>query len=77
VTADDTFLTDAEVERLVGTPRKGRQIAWLSERGYPLEVNEACRPVVLRSVVLARLGGKVENRRKRPNFGAINGQASN
>jgi hypothetical protein len=73
VTADDTFLTDAEVERLVGTPRKGRQIAWLSERGYPLEVNEAGRPVVLRSVVLARLGGKADTKRRTPNFGAIRG----
>jgi hypothetical protein len=74
MTPDDTFLTDAEVERLVGSPRKGRQIAWLSERGYPMEVNEAGRPVVLRSVVLARLGGKAENRRRRPNFEAIRGE---
>ena len=71
MTPDETFLTDAEVERLVGSPRKGRQIAWLSERGYPLEVNEAGRPVVLRSVVVARLGGKVKARQNRPNFGAI------
>ena len=72
MTADDTFLTDAEIERLAGTPRRGRQIAWLAERGYLLDVNLAGRPVVLRAAVEGKARVKPRNR---PNFEAIRGDA--
>ena len=71
------FLNDDDLVEFTGSPRRARQIEWLAERGYPFEVNLAGRPVVLREVVRARLGGKAEARRRRPNFGAISGQTQN
>lgn len=75
--ADDLFLSDPEVARLAGSPRRRRQIAWLADRGYPFEVNAAGRPVVLRSVVLARLGERATRPRSpSPDFGALHRNGS-
>lgn len=62
--ADATFLTDAEVVRLTGSPRRTRQTEWLADHGYEFEINAAGRPIVLRSVVLARLGQKSEKKKE-------------
>lgn len=50
------FLTDEELQELTDCPRKREQIEWLKARRYPFEVTAKGRPVVLRSVVLDRLG---------------------
>ena len=68
------FLDDDALVEFTGSPRRARQIEWLAERGYLLDVNLAGRPVVLRAAVEGKARVKP---RKRPNFGAINGQASN
>lgn len=71
------FLTAAEVAELTGARRRSAQVEELARRGYPIELNRAGRPLVLRSVVEARLGMTTKKRTGRaPNFGAINGQAS-
>jgi hypothetical protein len=63
------FLGAKDIEVLTGRKRRQHQISWLSDHGYPFEVNAAGVPVVLRSVVERKLGGKVITRnRARPRF---------
>jgi hypothetical protein len=63
------FLAAKDIEALTGRKRRQHQINWLVEHGFPFEVNAAGLPVVLRSVVEQKLGGKVAARnRARPRF---------
>jgi len=63
------FLVAKDVEVLTGRKRRQHQINWLVEHGFPFVVNAAGLPVVLRSVVEQRLGGKVTSKRRaRPRF---------
>ena len=51
------FLTPADLSRLTGRVKSGAQCRWLKEHGWPYERDAKGRPVVLRSVVEARMGG--------------------
>ena len=63
------FLEAEDIKALTGRKRLQHQIRWLTEHGYPFQVNAAGLPVVLRSVVEQKLGGKVTVRnRARPRF---------
>lgn len=63
------FLAAKDIEVLTGRKRRQYQINWLAEHGFPFEVNAAGVPVVLRSFVEQRLGGKVTTKRRaRPRF---------
>ena len=63
------FLAAEDIEILTGRKRRRHQIRWLCDHGYPFEVNAAGVPVVLRSVVELKLGGKVAAKnRARPRF---------
>ena len=63
------FLAAKDIELLTGRKRRQHQIKWLVEHGFPFEMNAAGVPVVLKSVVERRLGGKApSNRRARPRF---------
>ncbi len=67
------FLTATELAQLTGRKRRDQQRAWLLEHGYKFELNADERPVVLRSVVEARLGGKLKPTNE-PDWGALRGQ---
>ncbi len=67
------FLTRDDIICLTGRKRLKCQLQWLRERGFKFEVNCAGVPVVLRSVVQARLGEKPEPRRvPQPRFERLN-----
>lgn len=51
------FLTEQELEQLTGRPRAKEQMAWLKDRRYPFEIGDDGKPKVLRSFVIAKLGG--------------------
>ncbi len=55
------FLSRDEVRELTGYARRGAQIDWLRKRAWPFEIGGDGHPRLLRSAVLARLGGIAEN----------------
>lgn len=55
------LLTATEISEITGYTRPSAQIRWLKAHGWPFEIGASGRPVVLRSVAVARLGGSVEN----------------
>jgi len=68
----DLFLNPDQLEQLTGCKRSGDQIAWLRDRGYPVEVSKVGRPVVLTAEVEARLSSTVARRAEpEPNWGAL------
>lgn len=67
------FLTPAELEDMTGLKRPSAQYRFLLREGWPVESDAKGRPLLLRSVVLARLGGVVDNREAGPNWSALNG----
>jgi hypothetical protein len=50
------FLTTDEMENLIGTNRRKKQIAWLQDRKFPYEVDILGNPKVLKSFIECRLG---------------------
>lgn len=67
------FLTPAELRDLTGLKRPSAQYRWLDRAGWPVERDAKGRPLLLRSVVLARLGASQDNRQMGPNWAALNG----
>lgn len=66
------FLTVEELQVLTGLQQPAAQIRWLVRHGYPHEISAGGKPVVVRSYVEARLGGKpAEQPKTRPNFAAL------
>ena len=55
------FLARPEIKELTDCGHKAGQISWLRARGWPFEIGAKGYPKVLRSVAVARLGGKVED----------------
>ena len=67
------FLTPDELADLTGLKRPSAQFRWLDRAGWPVEKDRHGRPLLLRSVVMARLGGVPDNRQAGPNWAALNG----
>ena len=65
------FLTQEELRDLTGLKRPTAQVAWLRDHNWPVELDARKRPRVLRSVVLARMGGLPEQRQAGPNWEAL------
>lgn len=65
------LLTDDELQRVTGRQRKSAQCRALSRMGIPHDRDPDGRPLVLRSVVLERLGGQVVQSDWEPDFSAI------
>lgn len=55
------LLTSPELRAITGYARPAAQIRWLRGRGWPFEIDGRGRPVVLRAVAVARLGGGGHN----------------
>ena len=64
------FLAAPELAALTGLRRPSAQYAWLRRAGWPVERDARGRPLVLRSVVEARLGAVV-GRPAAPNWEAL------
>lgn len=68
----DLFLEREDVETLTGRKRPSGQIAWLRERGYAHDVNDAGRPVVMIAEAERHLVSRVARRRQdEPNWSAL------
>lgn len=66
------FLTAADLEALTGYKLPAHQRRWLTRHGYPFDVAASGRPVVARSYVEMRLGGKIASPAKTtPNLAAL------
>lgn len=65
------FLAPEEVETLTGFKAPGRQIRWLSGKGWRFEQSGSGRPIVARKYAEKMLGCGGENDRPMPNFGAL------
>jgi hypothetical protein len=59
------FLTPDELKSLTGYVRPSAQIRWLRTRGYRFEIGGDGLPKILRSAVLAKLGGSISEPRLR------------
>jgi hypothetical protein len=55
------FLTDAELAELTGLKRPSAQIRWLRDQKWPHVPGGDGKPKVLRAVVMAKMGGFVDN----------------
>lgn len=55
------FLSREEIVALTDKRKADAQIRWLRRHGYPYDVSGTGQPKVLRQVVIARLGGSVQN----------------
>ena len=62
------FLNSDELADLTGKKQSRKQALWLSQNGYPFEVNAAGHPRVLRAFVVKKLGGITAPRRREPNL---------
>lgn len=70
--AQPLFLLPTEVEALTGFKSFGRQSRWLNQAGWRFVINGGGRPVVARRYAEKMLGcGGEEDKRPRPNFGAL------
>lgn len=67
------FLTADEVADLTGLKRPTAQASWLRANGWPVEVDAAGRPKVLRAVVEARMGAMSTEAKERPRWEALRG----
>ncbi len=68
------FLTEYELRDLTGLTRPAAQGRWLRRNGWPVVEDARGRPRVLRSVVLARLGGAPNaGHSAGPNWDALHG----
>jgi hypothetical protein len=67
------FLTAEELVDLTGLKRPSAQYGWLERNGWPVERDARGRPLLLRSVVVARLGGVPDTRQSGPNWAALHG----
>lgn len=65
------FLTRDELEQLTGSPRKGKQIAWLQDNGYTYDINLRGEPVVAREQVLQRQHCNHSGKTTEPDFSKI------
>lgn len=66
------FLTPDDIAALTGYKLPAHQRRWLTRNGYPFEMAASGRPVVARSFVETRLGGKMAAPVKTmPNFAAL------
>lgn len=55
------LLNSKEIHDLTGYVRPSDQIRWFKDHGWPFEIGGDKRPKVLRSVMVARLGGTTQN----------------
>ena len=55
------FLTRLELKELTDCSNKSGQVKWLVSRCWPFEIGAKGYPKVLRSVLVARLGGRIED----------------
>lgn len=67
------FLTTDDLFRLTGRKRKDHQKDWLVLHGYKFELTADGRPVVLRAMVEARLGGSLKPKNE-PHWEALHGK---
>lgn len=67
------FLTADELADLTGFKRPGAQYRWLRDEGWPVKQDAKGRPLLLRSVVEARLGAVPVHRQAGPNWEALRG----
>ena len=67
------FLTPAELADLTGLKRPGAQYRWLHAEGWPVKLDARGRPLLLRSVVEARLGAVPVHKQAAPNWEALRG----
>ena len=67
------FLSDEEVTRLTGRARPSAQRRWLLNNGFPHVVNGLGKPLLLTSVVQAKLGGTVKPTKSKLNWDAVDG----
>ncbi|MBD9676256.1 DUF4224 domain-containing protein [Pseudomonas sp. PDM18] len=51
------FLTNAELEALIGAKSTRKQIEWLMESGWKFELNAARKPIVGRLYARCKLAG--------------------
>lgn len=66
------FLIPTEVETLTGFKASGRQISWLSGKGWRFEKSGNGRPIVARRYAEKMLGcSNDDEHQPRPNFGAL------
>ena len=69
------FLTAEEIADLTGIKRPSAQVLWLRSNGWPVEVDVAGRPKLLRAVVEARMGAVPLHQQAAPNWDALGGPA--
>lgn len=69
------FLTAEELTDLTGLKRPRAQLVWLRANGWPVEEDASGRPVLLRSVVEARMGAVPLHQQAAPNWDALGGPA--
>jgi hypothetical protein len=69
---DGVFLTPDDLRQLTGLRRPSSQYEWLLRDGWPVQRDAKGRPLVLRSVVEARLGGVV-SKAVEPRWEALHG----
>ena len=68
----DFLLTPDEVADLTGFKSTGKQVNWLSTKGWRFEVNGCKRPIIARRYAEKMLGcGVVEDQAYKPNFAAL------
>lgn len=66
------FLSPEEVQTLTGLKSTGRQVGWLSTKGWRFEVNAIGRPIIARRYAEKMLGCGAEHETiNRPNFAAL------
>lgn len=67
------FLIPEEVETLTGFKTPGRQITWLTGKGWRFELNGNRKPIIARKYAEKMLGcfTDTQDSTPRPNFGAL------
>ena len=65
ISADTTFLTPDEINRLTGRKWKAKQLEFLRANGIPFTVNARKEPIILRSAIESRATGQTEIKKKK------------
>ncbi|BAU58146.1 hypothetical protein HH1059_14410 [Halorhodospira halochloris] len=73
VPEDEMLLTDREIRQLTGRKRFAAQCRALGRMGLPHDRDPDGRPLVLREVVMERLGGEKPPQEWEPDFSVIRG----
>lgn len=72
------FLSSEQLQQLTGYQRLSAQRRWLTQHGWPHEIDGRGRPVVLSSIAADRLGAQGSDSEKefRPRWEKMRGKAS-